>query len=253
VPGVAVGAGVAHELRKEAFGLLDQAGDQGHRAEVVAEPDAAACGDGGQGIVDQVEGVVTARGPGLPLLVTDVCLGFAVWARRSESVPVSMMLPPKVSRSTIATQSRGSVKVLVQLPKRSLGGVVDEVIPVVRPVGLEPTTPAEEAAKSQPALTRDELLHPDRYAPGEHVAAVGISARTQNGHIRNDTRDVSRRICKNSFVPIWRKWVRRGSTVRVRQRASIIACSAGYFVVEFGDVLAAERPPGVHERPPRGD
>lgn len=30
---------------------------------------------------------------------------FFVWARLSESLPVSMMLPPKVSRSTIAAQS----------------------------------------------------------------------------------------------------------------------------------------------------
>jgi hypothetical protein len=42
------------------FGLLDQAGDQGHRGEVVAKPDPAAGGEGGQGVVDQVEGVITA-------------------------------------------------------------------------------------------------------------------------------------------------------------------------------------------------
>jgi hypothetical protein len=35
-------------------------------------------------------------------------------------VPVSMMFPPKVSRSTMAAQSRGSVKVFVQPPKLSL-------------------------------------------------------------------------------------------------------------------------------------
>jgi hypothetical protein len=45
--------------------------------------------------------------------------------------------------------------------------------------------------------------------------------------------------------------VRRGSTVRVRQRASLIACSAPYSVVSFGGVLVSRRPPGVHERPPR--
>ena len=39
---------------------------------------------------------------------------FFVWARRQESLPVSMMLPPKVRRSTIAAQSRGSVRVFVQ-------------------------------------------------------------------------------------------------------------------------------------------
>ena len=35
-------------------------------------------------------------------------------------MPVSMMLPPKVRRSTMAAQRRGSVKVLVQPPKDSL-------------------------------------------------------------------------------------------------------------------------------------
>jgi hypothetical protein len=50
----------AFEVRQKAFGLLDQAGDQGHRGEVVAEPDPAAGGEGGQGVVDQVEGVITA-------------------------------------------------------------------------------------------------------------------------------------------------------------------------------------------------
>jgi hypothetical protein len=46
-----------------------------------------------------------------------------VWARRWESVPFSMMLPPKVSRSTIAAHSRGSVKVLVQPEKDSLDAI----------------------------------------------------------------------------------------------------------------------------------
>jgi hypothetical protein len=45
VPGVAVRAGVEHEVGQEAFGLLDQAGDQGHRGEVVAEPDPAVGGE----------------------------------------------------------------------------------------------------------------------------------------------------------------------------------------------------------------
>jgi hypothetical protein len=48
------------------------------------------------------------------------CWVARVWARRQESVPVSMMLPPKVRRSTMAAQRRGSVKVLVQPPKDSL-------------------------------------------------------------------------------------------------------------------------------------
>ena len=37
-------------------------------------------------------------------------------------MPVSMMLPSKVSRSTIAAQRRGSVKVLVQPLKRFVAG-----------------------------------------------------------------------------------------------------------------------------------
>ena len=39
-----------------------------------------------------------------------------------------MMLPPKVSRSTMAAQSRGSVKVLVQPEKRLVGGDRDGVL-----------------------------------------------------------------------------------------------------------------------------
>ncbi len=46
-----------------------------------------------------------------------------VCASRSELVPVSMMFPPKVSRSTIAAQSRGSVKVLVQPLKLSFDAI----------------------------------------------------------------------------------------------------------------------------------
>jgi hypothetical protein len=43
--------------------------------------------------------------------------------------------------------------------------------------------------------TNDELLRAlMTRAPLEFVASLGISPRTQNGHIRNDTRDVSRRM-----------------------------------------------------------
>jgi len=60
----------------------------------------------------------------------------------------------------------------------------------------------------------------------ESVVGIDIRARTQNGHIRNDTRDVSRRmkvrhnrlICRRT-VPRMIAMVRRGSAVRVRQRA----------------------------------
>jgi hypothetical protein len=50
-----------------------------------------------------------------------------------------------------------------------------------------------------------------RRARGRCVALIGISARTQNGHIRNDTRDVSRRITADENRLICRrKHVARG-------------------------------------------
>jgi hypothetical protein len=42
-------------LRQESFGLLDEAGDQAHRGEVVAEPAVAAFGEDGQGVIDEAE------------------------------------------------------------------------------------------------------------------------------------------------------------------------------------------------------
>lgn len=62
---------------------------------------------------------------GLLLLVIGVCSGSAV----GQSVgvgAVSMMLPPKVRRSTMAAQRRGSVKVLVQPPNDSLDAIATE-------------------------------------------------------------------------------------------------------------------------------
>jgi hypothetical protein len=47
--------------------------------------------------------------------------------RRLESLPVSMMFPPKVKRSTMAAQSRGSVKVFVQA-ERLVRGHGDAVL-----------------------------------------------------------------------------------------------------------------------------
>jgi len=44
------------------------------------------------------------------------------------------------------------------------------------------------------------------------VVVPGTRARTQNGHIRNDTRDVSRRIRTAQIGPISRRMVRRGTT-----------------------------------------
>ena len=66
------------------------------------------------------------------------------------------------------------------------------------------------------------------------VAKIDDAARTQNGHIRNDTRDVSRRIsgvptrpiCRRNCVANDRAMVRRGSTVRVRQRALQNPCKS---------------------------
>jgi hypothetical protein len=39
----------------------------------------------------------------------------------------------------------------------------------------------------------------------ETVASLDDDARTQNGHVRNDTRDVSRRIIETLFIPICRR------------------------------------------------
>src|SRR6266480_274803 len=66
VPGVAVEPGIGDELGQEAFGLVDEAGDQGDGGQVVAGPGAAALSERGEGAVDQVVGVVAAAraGPG---------------------------------------------------------------------------------------------------------------------------------------------------------------------------------------------
>jgi len=65
---------------------------------------------------------------------------------------------------------------------------------------------------------------------GQTVASLDDDARTQNRHIRNDTRDASRRILGGSLGPICREncvvsdrayardMVRRGSTVRSVRR-----------------------------------
>ena len=49
----------------------------------------------------------------------------------AEAVPVSMMLPPKVSQSTISAQSRGSVNVLVHQLDRLVGDNEEDVQPRV--------------------------------------------------------------------------------------------------------------------------
>ena len=57
---------------------------------------------------------------------------------------------------------------------------------------------------TEPAL---DWSTPDREATQQCgcVVALGTRARTQNGHIRNDTRDHSRRIVGASFSPICRR------------------------------------------------
>src|SRR5260221_3826151 len=60
VPGVAVEQGAGHELGEEAFGLVDEAGNERDGGQVVAEPGAAALGQRVKGVVDQVVGVVAA-------------------------------------------------------------------------------------------------------------------------------------------------------------------------------------------------
>jgi len=53
-------AGIVDELGEAALGLVDEAGDQGDGGEVIAEPGAAALSERGQGVVDEIEGVVAA-------------------------------------------------------------------------------------------------------------------------------------------------------------------------------------------------
>jgi hypothetical protein len=60
VPGVAVGAGIVDELGKEAFGLVGEAGDEGYRGEVVAEPEPAAFSEDCEGVVDGARGCCAA-------------------------------------------------------------------------------------------------------------------------------------------------------------------------------------------------
>ena len=57
---------------------------------------------------------------------------------------------------------------------------------------------------TEPAL---DWSTPDREATQQcgFVVALGTRARTQNGHIRNDTRDASRRIPEASLAPICRR------------------------------------------------
>jgi hypothetical protein len=65
------------ELGEEAFGLVGEAGDEGCRGEVVAEPEPAAFGEDCEGVVDEV--VVSSPLCGLGwLLVMVVCSGLAV-------------------------------------------------------------------------------------------------------------------------------------------------------------------------------
>jgi hypothetical protein len=59
VPGGAVVAGFEDVLGDHALGLLDEAGEQGDGGEGVAEPCLAAFGEFGEGVVDEVVGVVT--------------------------------------------------------------------------------------------------------------------------------------------------------------------------------------------------
>ena len=47
-----------HGLGQGAFGLGDEAGDEVDRGDLVAEPGAAALGQGGQGVVEDDVGVV---------------------------------------------------------------------------------------------------------------------------------------------------------------------------------------------------
>jgi hypothetical protein len=59
-PAGAVVAGAQHGFGQAALGLIDQAGEQVDEHGVVTEPEPAPFGERGQGVVDEVEGVVVA-------------------------------------------------------------------------------------------------------------------------------------------------------------------------------------------------
>jgi hypothetical protein len=94
-------------------------------------------------------------------------------------VPVSMMLPPKVSRSTIAAQSRGSVKVFVQPENDSLDAMArlffdqpaaSHRSPTHRGRACGPPTAAAPAPVAAPTAT---LCAPSADAPDAGPKAPG--------------------------------------------------------------------------------
>ena len=73
VPGVPVEAGAGNQFGEAALGLVDGAGDQGDGSEVIAgQPGAATLSERGQGVVDEVEGIVAAVRAGLVVTI-DPC------------------------------------------------------------------------------------------------------------------------------------------------------------------------------------
>src|SRR5205807_9654149 len=62
-PGCSVGVGLGGKHGEHAFGLVDEAGDQGDGGDRVAEPSLPAFGELVEGVVDQVVGVVAAARP----------------------------------------------------------------------------------------------------------------------------------------------------------------------------------------------
>jgi len=85
--------------------------------------------------------------------------------------------------------------------------------------------PRESRPNHLRSVEEQREIHPPSAFAG--VASPGDTTRTQNGDVRNDTRDASRPtachpkllICRENCVSDDRAMVRRGSTVRVRQRA----------------------------------
>jgi hypothetical protein len=155
---------------------------------------------------------------------------FARAASRRLPLAVGRRPPSRVQRGEIHMSEAWSIVMLI-------GGAlfVAGVVPIARE-----RAPARRAADH--ATFRVEFAHTlrrvDRLQPARQwaVAKMRNQQRTQNGHIRNNTRDASRRIIETSVTPICRRNCvasdractrvtpgnlhgKEGSAVRVRQRA----------------------------------
>lgn len=74
VPGMPVEAGVGGKLRQAAFGLVDEAGEQGDYGQVVVKPAVATFGERCERVVDELVSVVVAVGEGMVMIASSACL-----------------------------------------------------------------------------------------------------------------------------------------------------------------------------------